>query len=447
MSIAAENVIGGVLCKPEAFWRVCDIVSADDFPASLRRLWVRIEEMVRSDETVDSILLAEEGFQNAIELEANTHSVANIEVYARKLAEASEMRRVREAGRRISECDSYSEAQSLLSEAKPDQVARIKTAKEALKDMYEVLKARMESGDSITGVPTGVDGLDQITSGYQPGNLIVLVGETSMGKSTLAMIHALAAAKHAKEKGSGKVLYFSLEMTTTELLEREIAHLADFPLKWITKPADAPDQAAMRIAIGAKEAVNLPLIVDDRSGLTLEQIESMATQLHMQEEGGLTEIIVDYMHIMGRPRRNDVVELGAIASGLKNLAKRLGVPVIALHQLNRSVSDGKARRPTLDNIRASGEIAEAANVVIAIYRSEIANPDFDSLHGYAEALVLKNRQGERNVRAWMTSRLGNMRLDSCDPPEGYDEKITPDKTPESQPAGSGFRRKMPGSKF
>jgi hypothetical protein len=168
----------------------------------------------------------------------------------------------------------------------------------------------------------------------------------------------------------------------------------------------------------------LPLMIDDQCGLSLAQIESRATQIHMERP--LAAIFVDYMHIMDRPRRNDVAELGGIATGLKNLSKRLAVPVIALHQLNRSNAQRESRRPSLFDIRASGEIAETANTVIAIYRSEIARPDFAPLAGTAEALILKQRQGRRDVRAWMRSRLANMRLESSEAPDGYGENICKD---------------------
>jgi replicative DNA helicase len=253
-----------------------------------------------------------------------------------------------------------------------------------------------------------------------------------MGKSALALQSALAAAAYGKTCGKS-ALYFSLEMTAGELTERAVANLANFPLRWMTYPADAPEEGMDRVAIGSRMLDELPLLIDDQCGLSLEKIVSRSTQLHMHSP--LSAIFVDYMHIMDRPRRNDVSELGGIATGLKNLSKTLGVPVIALHQLNRGNGNRESRRPTLFDIRASGEIAETANTVIAIYRSEIARPDFAPLHGTAEALILKQRQGRRDVRAWMKSRLANMRFESDEAPQGYDESICKDIEPAGQ-AGS-----------
>jgi replicative DNA helicase len=425
MSAAAENVIGGLLIDPPAYWRVAEIVRPEDFPPDLRALFVRIAAAANEGRVYDSIDASDEGFANAVDLAARTASTANIEGYARRVAATSEVSKVRDAGRRIAECEGYDDALALLAQARPEQAAKVKTVTDGLGEMVEALQARFNA-QGTTGVPTGMESLDYLTGGWQPGNLIVLVGETSMGKSALALQSALAAAAYGKERGKS-ALYFSLEMTAGELTERAVSNLADFPLRWMTYPKDAPDHAMDEVTRGSRMLKELPLLIDDQCGLSLEQIVSRTTQIHMAQ--GLCAVFVDYMHIMNRPRRNDVSELGGIAAGLKNLSKTLGIPVIALHQLNRGNGQRDSRRPTLFDIRASGEIAETANTVIAIYRSEIGRPDFQPLQGYAEALVLKQRQGRRDVRAWALSRLANMRFVSCDPPEGYDDTICKDHEP------------------
>ena len=429
MTVAAENVIGGLLLDSAAYWRIAEIVRAEDFPADLRPLFQRIAKAANDGAVYDAVDAADDGFERAIELARLTASTANIEGWARRMANSSEVGRVREAGRRIAECESYDQALALLSQVRPEQAARVKSVSDGLSEMIETLQLRYDAGGGVTGVPTGVDSLDVLTGGWQPGNLIVLVGETSMGKSALALQSALAAARYGKDHGKS-ALYYSLEMTAGELTERAVANLANFPLRWMTYPADAPEEGMDRVTLGSRMLSELPLLIDDQCGLSLEKIVSRSTQLHMHSP--LSAIFVDYMHIMDRPRRNDVSELGGIATGLKNLSKTLGVPVIALHQLNRGNGNRESRRPTLFDIRASGEIAETANTVIAIYRSEIARPDFVPLHGTAEALILKQRQGRRDVRAWMKSRLANMRFESAEAPEGYDETICKDIEPTGQ---------------
>lgn len=424
MSVAAENVVGALLVDQGAFWRVADIVKAEDMPANLRALYARIEAASRAGEEFDAIVAMDEGFEDAVPLAAATASSANIEAWARAVADRSETAAVREAGRRIALCESYGEAQEILASVRPEQAAQVKSVIDGIAEFTEALQARYNAGGTVTGVPTGLESLDLLTAGWQPGNLITLVGETSMGKSALALQMALAAAKYGKTCGKS-VLYFSLEMTAGELTERAVANLADFPMAWMTHPNEAPDYAMDYVLRGSREFKELPLMFDDRSGLTQEQIVSRTLQVHMARP--LCFVVVDYMHIMGRQRRNDVAELGGIAACLKNLSKTVGVPVLALHQLNRT---NNGSRPTLSDIRASGEIAEASNTVIAIYRSEVAKPEFRPLHGYAEVLIRKQRQGRRDVRAWARSKIGNMRFESCEAPDGYDETIRDD-----QPAG------------
>lgn len=435
MTVAAENVIGGLLIDSSAYWRIADIVTAEDFPAQHRALFARISEAVKAGEQYDAVTAMDDGFDDAIQLATTTASVANIEGWARRVAGNSETVRIRQAGKRIALCDSYVDAQAILADVRPEQAAQVKSVQDGLSEFVETLQARYNSSGEVTGVPTGMTSLDALTSGFQPGNLIVLVGETSMGKSALAMQMALAAAEHGKTTGKS-VLYFSLEMTAGELTERAVANLADFPMAWMTHPKDAPEYAMDMVTVGSKAFDSLPIMFDDRCALTLEQVVSRSLQLHMHKPLGL--IVVDYMHIMGRPRRNDVAELGGIAAGLKNLSKTVGAPVLALHQLNRG---NIGKRPTLGDIRASGEIAEAANTVLAVHRSEVGNPNFAKLHGYAEVLVLKQRQGRRDVRAWAKSKLGNMRFDSCEAPEGYDETITPDES-DSGAGGAGNVRQL-----
>lgn len=428
MSAAADYVLGGLLLDNAAYWRVANIVRAEDFEGEYRALYAQVEAAVKAGKSYDAVDAADDGFAFAFDLAKGVASTANIEGWAKRVASASEVGRVRDAGMRIANCNSYDEALALLAAVRPQQAARVKSVKDGLHEMLDALQARYTAGGRVTGVPTGVESLDDLTSGWQPGNLIVLVGETSMGKSAFALQSAIAAALWAKERGKS-VLYFSLEMTAGELTERAVANLADFPLRWLTCPDDAPDYADVRLQAGAALLAELPIMIDDQCGITVDEVVSRATQLHMQKP--LAFVVVDYMHILNRPRRNDVAELGAIATALKNLSKTLGVPVMALHQLNRGNGQRESRRPTIFDIRASGEIAETANTVIAIYRSEIGRPEFTPLHGTAEALVLKQRQGRRDVRAWMRSRLANMRFESAQAPDGYDETITAD-----QPSGS-----------
>lgn len=423
-----DSVLSVLLACNEAYWDVAETLKPHDFTGIRREIFSVLAGEVTQGRPVDCFVIAEllgdEAGMEALDIQNNVVGLrANLKVYVGQVARKSETGRIREAGARIAQCESYADAQTILASVRPEQAARVKSVEDGLSEMVEALQARFNAG-AVSGVPTGIASLDHLTGGWQPSTFIVLVGETSMGKTAKALQAALAAAMYGKQHDK-RALYFSLEMTAGELTERAICNLADFPMRWLTHPLEAPDYAMDYVTRGSRLLKELPLLIDDQCDLSLDQIISRSTQLHMQKP--LCAIFVDYMHIMKRPRRNDVTELGAIATGLKNLSKTLGVPVIGLHQLNRGPTQfGRDRRPVLGDIRASGEIAETANTVIAIYRSEVARKEFAPLHGYAEALILKQRQGRRDVRAWMKSRLANMRLESCEAPEGYDENIVPD---------------------
>jgi len=399
---AAENVIGGLLVDSSAYWRIAGIVVEQDFPKSLRPLFAYVRDALTAGEKVDAVTAWEAGHESAIDLAATVYSVANIEAYAKLVAEDGERSRVREAGQRIALAASYSEAQALLAQVRPQQVARLKTAAEGLGEMLAAMQSRFAAESVVTGCPTGLASLDEITGGWQPGDLIAIGGETSSGKTALALQAAIAA---------GRCYYSSLEMMAAQLCERAVSNVGQVNYRWIRFPREAPEEVIqtgglLHRAIAAVK--DLPLIVDDEPGLTIDQICARARQLHMAEP--LRLIVVDHLNLVRRHRRNDAVELGEISIALKNLAKDLKVPVIVLVQLNREMKKRADRRPQLEDFRNSGEIEEALDTAVMVYRDEYHNPD-GPLKGYAELIVRKQRQGGRNVTAWAKYMLSPMRLE------------------------------------
>lgn len=395
---AAENVIGGLLLRPESLVRVQPIVTADDFHGPLRALY---EYIVANAGKADAVMAMEAGFIEAIDLAANVFSVAQIEIYAGEVAKQGERRRVREAGKRIALAESFGEAQTLLAEARPQQAARVKSATDAVREMVDALQIRFEAESVVTGTPTGLESLDEITGGWQPGDHIGLGGSTSAGKTAYALQAAVAA---------GRCAYFSLEMMAAQLIERVVANVGQIPYRYLRFPREAPEEMLERMFATAARVKDLPLVVDDQPGLSIDQITSRSRQLHMAAP--LRLIVVDHINLIRRPRKNDAAELGDIAIALKNLAKELAVPVMSLVQFNRAV--GK-ERPELGSFRNSGEIEEALDTAVMVYRDEYHNPN-GPLKGYAEFIVRKQRQGERNVTAWAKSYLSQMRFESCDEP-------------------------------
>lgn len=422
MSFSAEDsLLSVLLSNNEAYWRVAGIVIPEDFSPRGQRVYAAIADAVKVGEKADFITIGnkhgEDLGNEAMQIACNVAvSVSHVESYARLLAEAGEAKRVREAGKRISAARSYVEAQSLLAEVRPQQAAQLKNATDGLREMMEAMQHRFEAESVVTGTPTGLASLDEITGGWQEGDLIAIGGSTSMGKTAFALQCALAA---------GRCGYFSLEMMAAQLFERVVSNVGKIPYRWIRFPREAPGWFISKDGLGRPEdchsmtllgasaiAKGLPLVVDDQPGLTLDQVSSRARQLHMQEP--LRLIVVDHLGLMRRPgKKIDATELGDLAIGLKGLAKELKVPVLVLVQFNRGV--GK-ERPELGAFRNSGEIEEALDTAVMVYRDEYHNPN-GPLKGYAEFIVRKQRQGERNVTAWAKSYLSQMRFESCDEPE------------------------------
>lgn len=411
---AEQAVLGGILLRQEAYWRVSDLLTADDFTLSQHGLiWQAIRDAIKAGTPVDAVTLAEwfesqgkaaavKGGAYLVELATTTPSTANIVAYAEIVAKLAEARRVRKAGERIALCESYAEAQAMLAEVRPQQVARLKSATDGLREMMDALQTRFEADSVVTGTPTGLLSLDEITGGWQAGDLVGLGGSTSAGKTAFA----LQSAIHA-----GRCYYASLEMMAAQLFERVVSNIGQIPYRFIRFPREAPGDILDLLYGAAVRAKELPLIVDDQPGLSVEQVCARARQLHMQSP--LRLVVVDHLNLIRRPRKNDAAELGEIAIALKNLAKEIAVPVMVLVQLNRAT--GK-ERPELSAFRNSGEIEEALDTAVMVFRDEYHNPN-GPLKGYAEFIVRKQRQGERNVTAWAKSYLSQMRFESCDEPE------------------------------
>jgi replicative DNA helicase len=418
MSNAAYAILGALLHHPEAYWRINETVIADDFMGEDRRLFEYLAEGIEAGEVRDHFTAMDAGF-DALNYTSGMTSDANIEGWAKQLAEDGECRRVRESAKRIAVCQTYADAQSVLAAVRPRQASRVKNTAQGLQEMVIDLKRRLDAKGQITGTATGLESLDLLTSGWQQGDLVGVAGETSSGKTVFALQASIAA---------GRCAYFSLEMMASQLTERALCNIGRIPARWMKFPQEAPDwfyqksdegladvsKRAMSLHEAGKLVKALPLLIDDQPGLTVDQIAGRARQLHMKES--LSMVVVDHINLVKRPRRNDNAELGEIAISLKNLAKDLKIPVMVLVQLNRGQKHRADRRPQLEDLRSSGEIEEALDTAVMVYRDEYHNPD-GPLKGYAEFIVRKQRAGERNVTAWAKSYLSQMRFESCDEPE------------------------------
>ncbi|HKG93492.1 MAG TPA: replicative DNA helicase, partial [Gemmatimonadaceae bacterium] len=335
---------------------------------------------------------------------------ANVEYHAKIVREKALLRRLIEVSTTIvgEAFEARQSAAELLDEAESRifQVAQAQGTggftriKELLWPAMERIEQLHREGRAITGVPTGFTELDEMTSGFQPADLIIVAARPSMGKTALT----LNMAQHAAIECSVPVAFFSLEMSKDSLVQRLLTSEARIDAQSLRK-GRLRDDDFPRLARAAGILSHAPIYIDDTPGITLLEMRSKARRL--KAESGLGLVIVDYLQLIQGPSsvENRQQEISMISRSLKGLAKELSVPVMALSQLSRApeqrTGDSKGR-PQLSDLRESGAIEQDADVVLAIYRPEVyadrtegppVDKDGNSLEGRAEIIILKQRNG------------------------------------------------------
>jgi replicative DNA helicase len=287
----------------------------------------------------------------------------------------------------------------LLEVAHDDRTKDFQRVGEVLEVEIEKWQKLSKEGISLTGTPSGFSDLDEITGGFQPGNLIILAARPSMGKSAMVTNIAENVALHPERPQP--VAMFSLEMSEAELAQRFIASQATIKGDDLRKGRLKDERKWKRVLDTATRYDKAPLFVDDSSDIGILEIRAKARRLHQQTEGGLGLIIVDYLQLMRPDPTMDsrVQQVGEMSRGLKILARELGVPVIALSQLSRAVESRSAtdKRPMLSDLRESGQIEQDADLVMFIYRDEYYFPETTEHPGEAELIIAKHRNGGLGV--------------------------------------------------
>ncbi len=275
---------------------------------------------------------------------------------------------------------------SILDIGHDDRRKDFRVISEVLDEEVEKLAKLAETGSAVTGTPSGFSDLDDITAGFQPGNLIILAARPSMGKSSLAANFLENAAVRHGRAG----VMFSLEMGESELAQRFIASQGSIKGNDLRRGK----VAWPKVTTALKALSAAPLWIDDSSDLSVLDIRAKARRLAQQVDGELGLIVVDYLQLMRSDSRSDSVveQIGEISKGLKTLARELQVPVLALSQLSRAVEQRHDKRPMLSDLRSSGQIEQDADLVMFIYREEYYEDDSEH-QGEAELLIAKHRNG------------------------------------------------------
>jgi len=330
-----------------------------------------------------------------------TPSAANVRAYAKILRERSMLRQLISAGNDIAGSafnTSGRSASELLDEAER-RVFRIAeqgerggagliALKEFLPSVIDEIDLRHRSGGAPTGLQTGFKDFDELTTGLQPSDLVIIAGRPSMGKTTFAVNIAENAAIGA---GKTPTAIYSMEMSADQLAFRMIASLGQVnQTKLRTGKFSDPDWASINSAV--QLMTDAPIFIDDTPALSPTELRARARRLKRQENLGL--IVVDYLQLMQVPgsKENRATEISEISRSLKALAKELSVPVIALSQLNRSVEQRPDKRPVMSDLRESGAIEQDADLIVFIYRDEVYNPDTPRKK-MADIILAKQRNG------------------------------------------------------
>jgi replicative DNA helicase len=278
---------------------------------------------------------------------------------------------------------------SVLEVAQDERQKTFRSVEEILHEETDKLHKLSIAKTALTGTPSGFKDIDDITGGFQPGNLVVIAARPSMGKSALVA----NIAENASLKGHAVAL-FSLEMSESELAQRFVASQARIRGEELRRGRVAEDRW-QKILTACQTLAQAPLWVDDSSDTGVLEVRAKARRLHHQIEGGLGLIIIDYLQLMRHEGRveNRVEQVSQISRGLKGLARELGVPVIALSQLSRAVEQrGGDKKPILSDLRDSGAIEQDADLVMFIYREEYYDKDSER-PGEADIIVAKHRNG------------------------------------------------------
>lgn len=413
-SIDAEQaVLGGLMLAPDALDKVADRLSELDFYRKDHRLiWRAISELANKGMPCDAITLGDwfdanglaemvGGASYLVELANATPSAANIAAYADIVREKSILRQLIDAGTATTEDGYRPEGQSVqeVLENAEQRVFKIAESgargkkdsvsmREAVKDAFRLLHERYQNKGQLTGVSTGFSDLDELTSGLQPSDLVIVAARPSMGKTAFAVNIAESAALRSKKA----VVIFSMEMSASQLAFRMISSIGRIHQQHL-RNGDLAEEDWPRVTNAIAILSEAKIFIDDSPGLSPVELRARARRLH-REHGGLGLIVIDYLQLMQVPgnKENRATEISEISRSLKGLAKELNVPVIALSQLNRSLEQRADKRPMMSDLRESGAIEQDADVIMFIYRDEYYNKESVD-RGLAEIIVGKQRNG------------------------------------------------------
>ena len=412
---AERSVLGAILVHNDAFNLAAQVIDSGDFYRDAhRRIFDKMVQLNERNQAIDFVTLKEElsrageidevgGPAYVASLADGVPRATNVEYYARIVKEKATLRNLIFAANKIltNAYEADQESDLILDEAESSIFAvaddRLKAGfvpmRELVKESFPKIEQLFEQKRLITGVPTGFVDLDEMTRGFQPGDLIIVAARPSMGKTSLV----LNIAQHVAVQPDHTVGFFSLEMSKESLF-----------LRLLTSEAQIDSHRLMSGAIGQKDYGRIShaletlsamrLFIDDTANISV--LEMRAKSRRLQSEHRLSLLVVDYIQLMsGRGRfENRTLELASISRSLKGLAKELSVPIVVLSQLSRAPESRSDHRPQLSDLRESGALEQDADVVALIYREDAYNRDPNNPDaGTVELILAKQRNGPTGV--------------------------------------------------
>lgn len=459
---AEQSILGSLMLDREALDLIGDQLDANDFyKPSHQKVFSTIQELQRKNSPVDLITVSNAlqakgeiemagGSEYLVEIVNRTVSSANIQSYAKIVKEKALLRKMINTNSHLIErayTEDYVDVGSFLSQAEAEfyklgssgqsndgLVGAMEIVKSSVIKIEELYKRKAE----ITGLATGFAHLDRMTSGLQPGEMVIIAARPSMGKTAFS----LNIAQHIALRQHKTVAYFSLEMGRDAMMMRILASEARINMSQI-KSGNVPDNFWPKLINIAGQISEAKLYIDETSAVSPYEVLSRARRLKSQV--GLDCIVVDYLQLMTLKQKVEsrVIEVAEISRTLKSLAKELKIPVIALAQLNRAVESRTERRPMLSDLRESGSIEQDADVIMMLYRDEYYDRESAEKQGTAEVIIAKNRNGPvGTVKLRFDAEYGLFRDAE---PQDMRQNPLPPPPPMQQPAGaSAGAPQMPG---
>jgi replicative DNA helicase len=405
---AEQSILGAILISNDALPKALEILDPEDFyKQAHRKIFNVMVELFEKSEPIDMITLTDDlkrrdemeavgGISYLSSLVNMIPTAANVKYHSKIVREKALLRgllrsateiagRVYEDNLDAEELVDYAE-RSIFDISDKRIKASFVTLKEVIKDSFEMIERLYDKKETVSGIPSGFRDLDDLTTGFQKGDLIVVGGRPSMGKTAFS----LNVAQHVGLELKEPVAIFSLEMAKEQLAFRMLCSEAMVDSSSIRK-GFIKKEDWHKLTSAASNLTGAPIFIDDSSGINALELRAKARRLKM--EHGLSLVIVDYLQLMrGRAsfeRREQ--EISDISRSLKALAKELSVPVIAVSQLNRSVEQRRPPTPILADLRESGAIEQDADVILFLYRDEIYNKEANK--GQAEVIIAKQRNG------------------------------------------------------